>query len=807
MSVIDDFKKVINNQKKAREKKAREKKIKKIESEILGLTDEQKLDKLQDDEELTSLQVSVIVRSIQSPKVRIKALGRVRRFIDTQQEIIDSLDNDELRLQALDYVEEKIKAIIIKSMESPEYILKALPSVNDDYKAKIVSEKDNDDLKLKSLGLISRENIHLRDKIIVTMSKLKNVLQACKENNVYSKSEIEHWILNSLRGLVDEDDEILEFLESDVFGYDMADIDKYVAIASIKDNLLRLKSLTFIKGKYERKEKAEWIVKDLDDPEVKQLVERMISKNADLLKNIDFRFFDKKYLDTLGEDRINVISCFPQIQNSIIQLNDTQLYVFDRCIDVYLKDHPNIDEWTVLADEILKNINEYGELFSNLGEVDDVKELSDDDIRALTNIIQNNNFFEIKDINDVRNVEQIRSKKLNGIIEGKYYLYEKREAVIQKLFGFSGNYFDSCLEKFGKDIENIDEGYSKDFIRALKEIKDIDDEEVLKEIFDSCSALEVDKTLIERDLKTEYCKKFNEGLYRIKDEDLVEGTTNEYEAGTDFKIIMTAVGAYSGINPENYKLDWNRPSLSSQHMCTSYIRNDMIGTAPINNICYGFSSMKEDALMLSSNADIGSSAEGFVSTSVGAEAYYAPNGQIDHTEIYNEMDFRRIQDGKKKQPDYILVFRKNGEITKIEEARKAARQWGENPPMPIVIVDIDKCLSEERKKVDEMLEQYHENGSIELAKQIHQKVRNNRVTDKDFCKDLSKEISDIDDRVFEEEYEHRYLRRKEQTVDIESLKDNFENVSAEERESVSIKIRKLYRKILEIKRGNDSDGR
>jgi len=188
MSVIDDFKKVINNQKKAREKKAREKKIKKIESEILGLTDEQKLDKLQDDEELTSLQVSVIVRSIQSPKVRIKALGRVRRFIDTQQEIIDSLDNDELRLQALDYVEEKIKAIIIKSMESPEYILKALPSVNDDYKAKIVSEKDNDDLKLKSLGLISRENIHLRDKIIVTMSKLKNVLQACKENNVYSKS-------------------------------------------------------------------------------------------------------------------------------------------------------------------------------------------------------------------------------------------------------------------------------------------------------------------------------------------------------------------------------------------------------------------------------------------------------------------------------------------------------------------------------------------------------------------------------------------------------------------------------------------
>lgn len=795
--IIDDIKKIFEEQKKIKKIKEREKEIKKIHKAIEDMNDEQKLEKLQQDD-LTLLEESVIVKNIRSHKIRMKALEIIKDF-EIQQEIIESFESDELKLQALNFVKkEKIKIEIIKNMKDLEYILKALPLVSNNSRVEIIIGINNDEFKLKALKLIPKEMDWEKEKIIKTMTNGKTIIQALKENRVYDEKSI---IIEKLDYF--DDEEKKELLE--LYKYDFDDDTKVEIIKKIKDNLIRLSLLDLIEKKSKVEERRELITELIVDPEVKQLLERMTSKNADLIEKVDFRLFEKKYLDTLGEERINLISCYPEIQKNVLELNDKQLYLFDRCIDVYLEEHPDIDEWTILANEILKNINEYEELFSSLGELKDVKKLTNENIRDLTKIIQNENLFEIKNMNDVRNIEQIREKKNKDIMEGQYPLLQKKEAVIQKIFGFSLDYFHRSIMKYGMDIENIDDGYAKDFIRALKEIEDIEDEKVLKEIFDACSMVDIDKTLIERDLKTEYGKKFNEGLYKVKEEDLVENTENVYEAGTDFKILMTAVGAYSDINPENYKEDWNRPAIGSQHFCASYIRNDMIGTAPIKNICYGFSAMKDDALVLSSHVDIGSSAEGFISSSALEETYFTPDNQINHTEIYNEMDFRRIQGGEKKQPDYILVFRKNGKISNMEEAQKASKQWG---GMPIVIVDVDKCLSAERKKVEEMINKYYETNSIEIAIELLQKVKNNRVTDLSFCDDLNSEIGMIREEI-------KYLKRnsyepkeeKKQTVGIESLEENYENVSEEERKKVSIKIRKLYREIQEIKKGKNSDGR
>ena len=224
------------------------------------------------------------------------------------------------------------------------------------------------------------------------------------------------------------------------------------------------------------------------------------------------------------------------------------------------------------------------------------------------------------------------------------------------------------------------------------------------------------------------------------------GETPIYSAGTDFKMIITAVGAYSGINPENYKEDWNRPAIASQQVCTSYIRNDMLGTAGIRNICYGFSNLKPDSLMLSGARDIYSSwGDSLVVEAErdNAEKYYTPDEQINHTEYYNEMNFRRVQDGQKMQPDYIVVFKENGEMLNFEEAQKASEQWGN---MPIVVVDKDACLEAEKQKVNNMLAEYENNPTPELAKQINQKVRNNRVTNEDFAVDLEEKLPKIEEK-------------------------------------------------------------
>ena len=102
--------------------------------------------------------------------------------------------------------------------------------------------------------------------------------------------------------------------------------------------------------------------------------------------------------------------------------------------------------------------------------------------------------------------------------------------------------------------------------------------------------------------------------------------------------------------------------------------------------------------------------------------------------LYNELDFLRQQNGEKKQPDYILVFKKDGQILNLDEAKKAQLDW--DGKLPIVVVDVDKCLETEKAKVEKLKRQYEETPTEQLAKQIRQKVRNNRVTYSKFCPEI-----------------------------------------------------------------------
>ncbi|MBR3134467.1 MAG: hypothetical protein IKG56_03305 [Clostridia bacterium] len=549
---------------------------------------------------------------------------------------------------------------------------------------------------------------------------------------------------------------------------------------------------------------------------------RMYEINNDILTNIDFRMLQPKYLKTLGEERINQIACYSSIQSAVLRLSSEQLYIFDKCLDVYVEQNET-DEWTVLAKEMLTHIEEYSTLIQS---IDHPENLSIEDITKLSRIMQAENWCEIQSIEDVREYDKILAEKCQSIIEDENAtLEEKRQAVFQKIFGHDSSYAIRMISKYGEDIENIDDCDMKDYIRAIKLISEIDDESLLQEIFERCDFAELDKVWAERELKTAYFEKYIEDLYVVpQNEDEKAATDNIYEAGTDFKMIITAVGAYSGTSPDDYKEDWNRPAIASQHFCASYIRNDMIGTAPIRTICYGFSEMKEDALMLSGSQDISSSFEDFVSEAGHHERYFTPDEQIARTESYNEMDLRRIQGGEKLQPSYIVVFRKGGVIANMDEALKAQKQWG---GLPIVIVDVDACLEEERRKVDEMLEQYDEHPSEELAKQIVQKVRNNRVTSNEFCKDIRERIDELrevaksadekdePDETHSTEEEHtsseepivaKEAGSEEPRVTMEDWQENYEGVkSVSEKIAEGEKIRAVYKRIQEVVRRKSSE--
>ena len=234
-------------------------------------------------------------------------------------------------------------------------------------------------------------------------------------------------------------------------------------------------------------------------------------------------------------------------------------------------------------------------------------------------------------------------------------------------------------------------------------------------------------------LSVEDCEKLSE------DENIYELPTDSNGDVRKFNILLTSIAAFKDRNSviNDYFDQWNRPDIHSLHFCSSYIGREMLSLAPIQHICFGFNNVIDDSLLLSSNADLESSDDKMASTSLGNTHYYNPKHQIDKAQegggicecVRNEMDIRRNVNGHRIQPDYIVVFRTNGMIKNMDEAKKAQndfKQKGIN--LPIIVVDRNKCLEAEKHEIDEMKREYNRNPSKKLQKKINTKIRTNNHT-------------------------------------------------------------------------------
>lgn len=579
-----------------------------------------------------------------------------------------------------------------------------------------------------------------------------------------------------------EDDNILMFLQQ------FDENGKILLIGGIKNPDKRAQAFGLLEGEY------------------RDALKRMYQKNNDVLENIDARILKPRYLQTLGEDRINLISCYEYIQNIILDLDEKEYSIFVRCLDNYILQTQGDEDWTVIAETILENLKrgEYKELINNIEDIEKV------DISKLLRILQLTNYFDIKVTDDIERFEEIKKKKCDEIINRGGNIEEKKKAVLLKLFGQDYSSVRNLLEKYGEDIESLEDCDEKYFIIALKEIMALEDEDILIQIYSECEEVGlIDKTLVERELKRSFGKKFNEGLYKIKEEDLIAEedlpeelkglNLNVYDAGTDFKMIITSVAPYSQEKPSDFKADWNQSTIASQYFCASYIRNDMLARADIPHLCYGFIEMKDDALVLEGNSDIDSVDISFVPRSK-RERYYSPERLINESEWFNEIDFKRIQGGIKKQPDYIVAFRSEGKIDNIDKIIKASRDWGGK--LPIVIIDEEKVFESENAKIRQALAEYNLSGDKEKAREIVQRVRNNNNSSGWFHIDEDLEMQV--DVLRKELEEQQSIKGQNESKSAKGLKTKNEllevhdGVTPKEREEGLNEIRKLCEKMQNI---------
>lgn len=239
-------------------------------------------------------------------------------------------------------------------------------------------------------------------------------------------------------------------------------------------------------------------------------------------------------------------------------------------------------------------------------------------------------------------------------------------------------------------------------------------------------------------------------------EDKKDTSSNIYELPTNQGAIAKFGIFIKGIlRNNNYYENWNN-NFQYNHISTSFVRRDMIGVFCMrSDVFFGFNRLKPDDLVLAGPCDLSSDCDAFYSyADSNKDHYYGPDLMIkkttqkwlqSHRAPYNEIALRRNRNegNEQIQPDYIIVFKIDGKLRNMYEARQASLDFEKNGhSLPIIIVDINKCLDAEIQEIAEMKLQLRdmklefevsrvenlERKINELEERIEDKVLSNKAT-------------------------------------------------------------------------------
>ena len=761
--------------------------INRIHYLISSLKDDNKklksLDKYR--KKLSEEDLDLIIATIQDENVEKSA----RSMLENERIVRDKLEKkkmEDYKIALLSKEEDKAQKIkIIKELSGDESKIFAVTQImQDEVNGKdiieIIKTLDDDKSKMLLIDRIKEEEMpELQNDLSNIGNQLKN-----DESKIYVIDIIEKYtdkyVSDGRMPLVEErkksivmtfnsDENKLRYIED----FSREDT-KLELITSLKDGKLMIDEL-IKRGKIEKflgsgiyrnqnglkiKEGIDSILKyygfSSNLEEKKQLLERMEKNNSKLYNTINFEILNDKYVQTFNEEQLNILSNFFYEQKFLTQFSDGQLETTKNMME-YLKNNNLEDDFREYFSSYLKVGNTYKELSENIAE----KNLSDEDMEKVYLIMQYKNSFNIKNLEDVRNFENIKNSYLEGIINNEESTAEElRDAVIWKKFGMDYEAAKRLATEFS------DKAKEDESIKLLKSIVGLNVDEdvslseeskqILRSIYENENIKDVticDRINLRKNYKKSYEQELNETLFSID-----ENTTHSvidgikvYEPDSNFSMIMTAIGGprnnvrmkeFEG----NKKDNWNRLDYGTEHFCASYIRNDMLGCCDsLVNVYYGFSSMPEGSLMFMCLEDMQSNIGASLTSSInGIRKFDDPTQLINNTgkgvrgDFYNEIDIKRMKNGKRLQPDYLILFEKNKKFLNLQETLEAQKDW---EGLPIVRIDIDKYLQQEIQKLNEMIEFNKADLNDENIQNIWNKYHNLTNSIRKWCE--GKEIEEI----------------------------------------------------------------
>ncbi len=527
--------------------------------------------------------------------------------------------------------------------------------------------------------------------------------------------------------------------------------------------------------------KSEIVKLPLTETQFKRF-EKLKSNNNSWYETLNPILLDDKYL--FLEKYMDFIATDIRTQQLIISLDDASLNLFSKMYDKLVAETSNAIPYIsrilgVIGTSTTANemtfptynggmIQKKTQSFKNLSQAFINEQLTEHDLDLLIFAFSNNNFeFTINSISELRGFEKelldFTNESINNFKTQNEYSTDDinniKTAILMRSYGIQLGYAKSIIAKFNLDGINFDK--DNNYISMYRSIYNIVNEidvSKLFQIYDNISnncdfSLDyMTISLFENGMRDIFLRHLTNSTFKCNNENYeVQDGVKIYDAGTDFKIILTSVGAYK---PEmetqsNYSQYWNNNSIRSHGNCCSLIANNNLSTATIRNICLGFSAFEDGMLLLSGSSDLNSTP---TSRQINSQDHFgefmSANSLIDNTRSdYNELVFERRdlspnREHYKKNPDYIVMFEElidsdinNQELDEetkqllIEQERikgisiKAAKDFN----IPIVKINREKCAISELFKINKMVEEFYQTYNPILLTRIVTDFENNRM--------------------------------------------------------------------------------
>ena len=364
----------------------------------------------------------------------------------------------------------------------------------------------------------------------------------------------------------------------------------------------------------------------------KDLYLKLKETNVDIDETINIELLSDRY-SFLG-DLLDSIITDIEVQQRLISLSDEKLELFKQLFD---KVKNEVSNTIPIITKILSRLgtspyiyqyndsNNYVDLNSALGEkLEQGIPLSESDKEKLLFIYTSNTIWTVQSLEDLSSFGEKGSKdilEIDEMVNNERNAPVKnitniQNALLWKSYGISLNEAKSIVSKYkAGNIEVTDK--NRDTIQlymSLYKIVTEKDAGKLIKIFDEYSEQKeisfnyLQPVLIESELRDMFLQELNKVALKTDriPSQLIDGIPI-YNAGTDFKVIMTSVGAYQGnLKVDNYSEYWNSPHIRSHGNCCSLVANNNLSTATINNICFGFSEFEPGMLLRAGNKDLNS---------------------------------------------------------------------------------------------------------------------------------------------------------------------------------------------------------